>query len=149
QAGGPNEDAGGIIQVFRTQPPMCSDISDIDNWATGGSAKSDVPSRIYSYSSLTLGTEGSNPTIYPGDVIVVLKAKPVYITGEVVAPQGIYIKEGGLSLTEAIGKVSGLGHDAQAKSIKIYRMKPDSKDRIEITANLDLIRKMQQKDIML
>jgi len=53
----------------------------------------DVPSRLYSLSNLRLGREEANPVIYPGDVIVVKKALPVYITGEVVAPQGILLKK--------------------------------------------------------
>ena len=36
------------------------------------------------------------------------RGEPIYITGEVVAPQGIYLKEGGTSLTEAIAKVGGV-----------------------------------------
>ena len=38
---------------------------------------------------------------------------------------------------------------SETKDIKIYRLKPNSKDREIIAANYDLIRKQQQKDIML
>src|SRR5688572_13917444 len=101
-SGGVTDDAGGMIQIFRTQAPVCeADIAEAD-WAKGTSGALDVPSRMYSLSAVKAGSDEANPVIYPGDVIVVQKAAPVYITGEVIAPQAIYLKEGGLSLSEAI-----------------------------------------------
>ena len=94
-SGGVTEDAGGMIQVFRTQPPICSEYGEDSNWKATAGDPTDVPSRMYSLASVNMGKEDSNPVIYPGDLIVVLRAKPVYITGEVVAPQGVYLKEGG------------------------------------------------------
>ena len=149
QAGGVTEEAGGMIQVFRTRPPMCSDDKEDSDWRTTASDPTDIPSRMYSLASVKMGKDEANPIIYPGDVIVVQKASPVYITGEVVAPQGIYLKEGGLSLSEAIAKIGGVKREAKTKDIKIYRLKANSKDRDVLTANYDLIKLGKQKDIML
>lgn len=148
-SGGVTEDAGGMIQVFRTQPLMCSEGDAVNDWKIDNNDKLDFPSRMYSLSSVKRGEEQSNPIIYPGDVVVVQKAAPVYITGEVVAPQGIYLKDGSLSLTEAIAKIGGVRREAKTKDIKIYRLKANSKDREVISANYDLIKKGTQKDIML
>ena len=148
-AGGVKEEAGGMVQVFRTVPPICTDGNDAGNWKAESNDPSDVPWRMYSLASIRLGKEEANPVIYPGDVIYVQKASPVYITGEVVSPQGIYLKEGGLSLVEAIGKVSGFRREAKTTDIKISRLKPNSKDRETITANYKLIKQGVQKDIML
>jgi polysaccharide export outer membrane protein len=148
-SGGVTEEAGGMIQVFRTRPPLCADSGEGSDWKASSGDPTDVPSRMYSLNAVKLGKEEANPLIYPGDVIVVQKASPVYITGEVVAPQGIYLKEGGLSLTEAIAKIGGVRREAKTKDIKIYRLKSGSKDRDVITANYDLIKKGQQRDIML
>lgn len=148
-SGGVTEEAGGMVQVFRTQPPLCSASGEDSDWKANTGDLTDVPSRMYSLGSVKLGKEEANPIIYPGDVIVVQKASPVYITGEVVAPQGIYLKEGGLSLTEAIAKIGGVKREARTKDIKIYRLKANSKDREVIAANYDQIKKGQQKDIML
>ena len=147
--GGVTDEAGGMIQVFRTQAPMCSDATEDSLWKNNTGDASDVPSRLYSLSSVRLGKDEANPVIYPGDVIVVQKASPVYITGEVVAPQGIYLKEGGLSLTEAIAKIGGVKREAKTKDIKIYRLKANSKDRDVISANYDQIKKGLQKDVIL
>lgn len=148
-SGGVTDEAGGMIQIFRTRPPICADGSDDNDWKADSNDPTNVPSRMYSLTSVKQGREEANPVIYPGDVIVVQKASPVYITGEVIAPQGVYIKDGGLSLTEAIAKVSGVRREAKTKDIKIYRLKSNSKDRDVISANYDLIKKGQQKDIML
>lgn len=147
-SGGVTEDAGGMIQVFRTQPPICSDDSQDKEWiAENGSL--DIPSRIYSLSSLRQGREEANPVINPGDVVVVQKAAPIYITGEVRQPTGVLLKEGGLSLYQAVAMVGGPNREAKTKDIKIYRLKPNSKDRQVISANYDLIQKGSQKDVML
>lgn len=149
-SGGVTEEAGGMIQVFRTQPPMCDEMVDDDEWQREVAAdKLDVPSRMYSLSSLRLGREEANPVIYPGDIVIVLKASPVYITGEVVAPQGIYLKENGLSLTEAIAKIGGVRREAKTKDVKIYRLKENSREREVISVNLEMIKKGEQKDVML
>lgn len=148
-SGGVTEEAGGMIQVFRTQAPMCSDGSEDSDWTAENNGGLEVPSRMYSLSSLKQGREEANPVIYPGDVVVVQKASPVYITGEVIAPQGLYLKENGLSLTEAIAKIGGVRREAKTKDIKIYRLKSNSKDREIISVNYDMIKKGTQKDVML
>lgn len=149
QAGGVTDQASGTIQLFRTQRPMCSEGNEVkDLQGTLGSGV-DVPPTIYSLSSLREGREDANPVIYPGDLIIIDKASPVYITGEVTAPQGIYLKEGGTTLMEAIGKVNGVRREAKTKDIKIYRLKPNSKDREILSVNYDLIKKGEQKDVLL
>lgn len=149
-SGGVTEDAGGVVQVFRTQPPMCSDAGSDNNWgSTSSEGLLDVPSRTFSLSSVQLGREEASTEIIPGDVIVVHKASPVYMTGEVAQPQGIYLKERGMTLTEAIAKVGGVRREAKTKEIKIYRQKPNSKDREIIAANYDLIKRGEQKDVVL
>lgn len=148
-SGGVKEEAGGMVQIFRTQPPICSDETDAGNWQANTDDPTDVPSRMYSLASVRLGKEEANPIIYPGDVIFVHKAAPVYVTGEVLAPGGIYIKEGGLTLHEALTKVGGVGREAKIKDIKIYRLKSNSKDREIISVNYEAIRKSGGKDILL
>ncbi|MEJ7849150.1 MAG: SLBB domain-containing protein [Pyrinomonadaceae bacterium] len=148
-SGGVKEEAGGMVQVFRTRKPTCTEADTENDWRPNGGDALDVPSRMYSLSSLRLGKEEANPVIYPGDVIVVQKAAPVYITGEVLQPQGILLKEGGTSLSDAIAKIGGVNRTAKTKDIKIYRLKSNSKDREIITANYDKIKKGVEKDVML
>lgn len=147
---GVTEEAGGTIQVFRSQAPLCTDGVEENIWKSDANDPTQVPSKTYSLTSVKLGREEANPIIYPGDVIVVQKASPVYITGEVMQPQGIYIKEGGMTLTEAIAKIGGVRRDAKTKDIKIHRLKSaNSKERTVIAANYDLIKTGKQADPML
>lgn len=145
-AGGLTEDAGGMIQLFRPQAPICGSAKDIADWQA--EAVDGFASRFYSMSSVKAGGEG-NPIVYPGDIILVQKAAPIYITGEVRNPQGLRLQESGLSLSQAMAMVGGVSREAKTKEIKIYRLKPNSKDRTIIAANYDLIKKGEQKDVML
>jgi len=141
QAEGIKDEASGEIQVLRPIAPVCGD--DAASWRSN-------PTKRFSLSNINRGGEEVNPVIYPGDVIMVLKARPIWVTGEVMAPQGIYFKEGGITLTQAIAKVSGFRHEARTSAINIQRRKsPDSEDFEYIVANYDLIRKKQQPDIPL
>ncbi len=149
-AGGAREEASGIIQVSRPLPPMCAESNDPNNWETESPDPTIGPSRLFRLADMKLGTEGSNPTIYPGDVIYVHKASPVYLTGDVFSPQGIYLKDTGMTVTQAIAKVGGLKQTAKRKEINIRRLKPGTNDQYEIiAANYELIMKGQQKDIVL
>ncbi len=148
-SGGETEEAGGMVQVFRNRPPMCGDPVEIKEWKAQLADTNQIPSRLYSLSSIRSGNMESNPVIYPGDVIEVEKAKPVYIIGEVNSAQGVYIREDGLTLREAITKVGGVGRGVKVKEIKIFRLKPNSKEREEIPVNWELLSKNQGKDPIL
>lgn len=148
-AGGVTEEAGGLIQVFRTRPPLCNDATEDNLWKAETNDSLDVPSRMYSIGSVRKGRDDANPVILPGDIIVVQKAAPVYFTGEVRQATGVLIKDGGLSLSQAIAMVGGVNREAKTKDIKIYRLKENSKDRDIIAVNYDLIKKGEQKDVML
>lgn len=148
-AGGVTEEAGGLIQVFRTRAPICNDVTEDSIWKVEKGDGLEVPSRMYSLTSLKQGRDEANPIILPGDIIVVQKASPVYFTGEVRQGQGVYIKNGGLSLSQALAMVGGVSREAKTKDITIRRLKPNSGEREIISVNYDLIKKGQQKDVML
>lgn len=146
-AGGPKEqEASGLVEVRRPRTPLCMADNDKDNWKASAT-------RTFRLADVNAGREDSNPVIYPGDMILVQRAPPIYITGEVVSPQGIFLKERGLSLTEGLALVGNVRAGAKTKVITIQRLKPgaspESNDRELISANFDLIRTGKQKDIML
>jgi polysaccharide export outer membrane protein len=148
-AGGVTEKAGGMVQIFRTQPLLCAAPDEVNDWKTQAGNGLDVPSRIYSLSSLRQGKAESNPEIYPGDIVVVQKAAPVYMVGEILRPGEMTIPEGGLPLMQAIAMASGISREAKAKDIKIYRRKVGSAQPEIISVNYDAIKKGQQKDVVL
>ena len=148
-AGGVTNNAGGTIQVFQTRPPMCAESGDETLWNNETADGLDVPSRLYSLSSVQKGSEEANPIINPGDIIVVDEAAPVFIIGEVKTTGKILLPEGGLPLTQALAIVGGVNREAKTKDIKIYRRKANSKESEIISANYDKIKKGEQKDIFL
>jgi polysaccharide export outer membrane protein len=147
-AGGETEKSGGMIQVFRTRPPICAEPGQAD-WGPKTADGIDVPSRMYSLAAMRRGREEANPEIFPGDIIVVQKAAPVYITGEVIKPGEMNIPEGGLPLMQAVAMANGMTREAKIKDIKIYRRKPGVSEPQIIAANYDRIRKGQEKNVML
>ena len=148
-SGGVTDKAGGMIQVTRTQSPICSNKEEEAKWNLETNNGLNAPSSLYSLTSIKQAKTESNPVIYPGDIVVVMKAPPVYVIGEVNAIREIFITENGLSLTEAIAQAGGFNREAQKKDITIQRIKPNSRERESITVNYDLIKKGKQKDLML
>lgn len=148
-SGGATKDAGGTVQVFRPTPPLCSDDNEVARWKAESDDSADIPSRIYTISNLKSGEEEANPIIYPGDLIFVKKALPVFVIGEVNALREISITEKGLSLMEAISQAGGVNQQAKTKNIIIHRLKDNSKDRELIAVNYDLIKKGKEKDVIL
>lgn len=148
-AGGPTEKSGGMVQVFRTRPPLCAEPGNANDWKTGADNSLGVPSRVFSLAAMRQGQEEANPEIFPGDIIVVEKSSPVYVTGEVIRPGEISIPDGGLPLTQAIAMASGITREAKTKNIKIYRRKVGAPEPEIIAANYDAIKKGLEKDVML
>lgn len=148
-AGGVTDKSSGVIQVFRTRPPVCSGPADTNNWVINADTDLGVPSRLFSIAALRQGREEANPEILPGDIIVVQKAAAVYVTGEVTKPGELSIPEGGLPLTQAIAMASGQTREAKMKDVKIYRRKPGIPHPEMIVANVELIKKGENKDVML
>jgi protein involved in polysaccharide export with SLBB domain len=158
QVGGTSESAGGIVMVTHTKLPMCASEKEVAEWnAISDNKEGGQSSRIYNLADVETGRDELNPIIYPGDIIQVPTAKPVYVVGQVKAPQGIYIKGKGLSLFQAINQLGGPEKEAKTKDVKIYRLKSDSSDddkttvnnREILSVNYDLIRKGEQPDVML
>ena len=147
-SGGETEKSGGMVQVFRPRPPVCAE-PGLADWGATSVDPSSVPSRMYSLASLRQGREEANPEVLPGDIIVVGKAAPVYITGEVIKPGEMNIPEGGLPLMQAVAMASGMNREAKTKDVKIYRRKPGASAPEIMAVNYDQIRKGRQKDVML
>ena len=149
-AGGETEKSGGIIQVYRTRPPVCADEAALAEWkANETDGTLGVPSKTFSLASLKQGRGDANPEIFPGDVIVVQKAAPVYVIGEVRKPGEFGIPEDGLALSQVIALASGITRDAKSKAIKIYRRKPGAAQPEVLTIDYNAIRKGTEVDPVL
>jgi polysaccharide biosynthesis/export protein len=150
-SGGITEGAGGNIQVFHTEPLMCPEPEDEVIKPLASVTATDatqVSYDLYSLNDLKLGKEEANPIIRPGDIIIVQEALPVYITGAVIAPQNLYLRNG-LQLTQAIAMVGGLRREAKASAITIYRRKEGTTEHEKMIVNFNDIRKEKSPDVVL
>lgn len=143
------ENASGSVQVFHTQPLQCPEPGETAQPLPGDDLNGTF--EVYKLAEVRDGKNSANPIIRPGDVVVVPKAAPVYVVGEVRIPQEkILIPENGLSLTSAIAQYGGLTREARKKDVRIYRLKSaGTSERETIAVNLDLIKKGEQQDVML
>jgi polysaccharide export outer membrane protein len=148
-AGGESDKSGGTITVIRMRPPMCGEAPASAAWTASADGGLGAPSKTFSIASVKQGQEDSNPEIFPGDVIMVNKAAPVYITGEVVRPGELNIPDGGLLLTQAVAMANGITREAKTKNVTIRRRKSNSPEPELIAVNYDQIKKGQQKDVLL
>ena len=144
-AGGFTDKAAGTIQILHTEPVLCPESGDepaalpIDGTA--------IPLQIVKISDMQDGTV--NPVIRPGDHILVTEAEPVYITGSVVSPGSIMMRNQ-LTLSRALAMVGGTRKDAKLDEIRIYRRKPGSPAEQEILkVNFEAIKKSKQLDVFL
>ncbi|HVF54675.1 MAG TPA: polysaccharide biosynthesis/export family protein [Pyrinomonadaceae bacterium] len=151
-AGSVTEQASGDIQVFHTESVMCPEAEDLAEMALAKPETEDalaLPYSLYKISELKKGKREANPYVRPGDIVIVQEAYPVYVTGAVVSPNNLYLREN-LSLSRAIAQVGGPRKGAKTDKVRIYRTKPGGELEPEIiVASLDAIRKNKQADIAL
>ena len=148
-SGGITEQAGGDIQVFHTEPELCpaeGEAAPPPQVAEADALQGNFT--LYKLADLKLGKPEANPVIRPGDIIIVTEAPPVYMTGAVNSPTGLYLREK-LQLTRAIAMVGGTKRDANTSKVKIYRLNPQTREQEVLTVNFDAIKKQKQPDIFL
>lgn len=73
-----------------------------------------------------------NTPIYPGDSIYVPRAGIVYVLGDVTRPGGIVMRNGQLTVLEALSESQGLKGTAKLQDAFILRKQGESYDRIEV-----------------
>lgn len=145
-SGGFTERAAGTIQILHTEPVMCPGPGEVAEASPIDGTK--IPLQVVRISELRAGKPEANPVIRPGDYILVTEAEPVYVTGSVYSPQGVYIRDQ-LTLSRALAMVGGVRKEAQTNDIRIYRQKPGSADQETIRVDLSAIKKSQKPDVLL
>jgi polysaccharide export outer membrane protein len=145
-SGGFTDRASGTIQILHTEPLMCPQPGEEALAAPIDDTK--VPFEIVKISELRSGKVQANPVIRPGDYVLVTEAEPVYITGSVTAPQGIYLRDQ-LTLSRALAMVGGVKKEAKSSDIRIYRQKPGATDQELIRVDYAAIKKNEKPDFFL
>lgn len=145
-SGGFTERASGTIQILHTEPLMCPEPGEEAEAAPIDGTK--IPLSIVKIADLRSGKRESNPVIRPGDYVLVTEAEPVYITGAVMSPGGIYLREQ-LMLSRALAMVGGARKEAKLTDVKIYRQIPGTANQEVIHVDVAAIRKNQKPDFLL
>lgn len=145
-SGGFTERASGTIQILHTEPLMCPEAGEEAEAAPIDGTK--IPLSIVKIADLRAGKLDANPVIRPGDYVLVTEAEPIYITGSVNAPAGIYLREG-LMLSRALAMVGGPRKEAKLSEVKIFRQIPGSANQEIITVDVAAIKKNQKPDVAL
>ncbi|HEV8427703.1 MAG TPA: polysaccharide biosynthesis/export family protein [Pyrinomonadaceae bacterium] len=145
-SGGFTERASGTIQILHTEPLMCPEPGEEAEAAPIDGTK--IPLQIVKIQDLRMGKREANPVIRPGDYVLVTEAEPVYITGAVLSPGGIYLRDQ-LMLSRAIAMVGGARKEAKLNDVRIYRQVPGTANQEVIHVDVAAIRKNQKPDFLL
>ena len=145
-SGGFTERAAGTIQILHTEPLMCPEPGE--EAEAGPIDGTRIPLQIVKISELRSGKQEANPVIRPGDYVLVSEAEPVYITGAVLSPGGIYLRDQ-LMLSRAIAMVGGPRKEAKLNDVKIYRQVPGSANQEVIHVDVAAIKKNMKPDFVL
>jgi polysaccharide export outer membrane protein len=145
-SGGFTERAAGTIQILHTEPLMCPEPGEEADAAPIDGTK--IPLSIIKISDLRAGLPDANPFIRPGDYVLVTEAEPVYITGAVNSPGGLYLRDQ-LMLSRALAMVGGARKEAKLSDVRIYRQVPGSSNQEVIHVDVAAIKKNQKPDFLL
>ena len=145
-SGGFTERASGTIQILHTEPLMCPGPGE--EAEAGPIDGTKIPLQVIKISELRTGKLEANPVIRPGDYVLVTESEPVYITGSVVSPTGIFLRDQ-LTLSRALAMVGGTRKEAKLSDVRIYRQKPGSSEQEIIRVDFAAIKKNQKPDFYL
>jgi polysaccharide export outer membrane protein len=145
-SGGFTERAAGTIQILHTEPLMCPEPGEEMEAAPIDGTR--IPLQIVKVADLRSGKPEANPIIRPGDYVLVTEAEPVYITGAVLSPGGVYLREQ-LMLSRALAMVGGPRKEAKLNDVKVYRQVPGSANQEVIHVDVAAIKKNQKPDFVL
>ena len=140
-SGGITDRSSGEIRIFHPQNLNCEQKSWEDK--SEEKASQNISIRI---SDLLSGKEAANPPIFSGDIVNVVEAAPVFVTGGVNVPKQISLRVE-TTLSRAIAMAGGISKEGLEDNIHIFRR--DGKGSKVIEASLKKIEAKQADDPVL
>ena len=148
-SGGQTERANGDIQILHTESVMCPSPGEVaEPLITQDGLLTPNTMKVYKLADLLAGKPDANPVIRPGDIVTVMESKPIYITGNVTAPQPVLLREG-YTLSRVIAMVGGPTVGAKATDVRIYRGELGSPEMKVLHIDLNAIKKKKSEDVVL
>lgn len=112
-AGGLTESSSGEISIFRPANTNCT--------SQVSSGPLQAPTRIsIKISDIIGGAAESNPPILSGDIVSVVEAPPVFLTGDIASRRRMNLTPD-LTLSRAITAAGGIPKEADGRRVRIYR----------------------------
>jgi polysaccharide export outer membrane protein len=145
-SGGFTERAAGTIQILHTEPLMCPEPGEEAEALPIDGTK--IPLSVVKIADLRTGKREANPIIRPGDYVLVTEAEPVYITGAVIMPGGLYLRDQ-LTLSRALAMVGGAKKEAKLDDVVIFRQVPGTQQQETFHVDVAAIKKNQKPDFVL
>src|SRR6266567_401414 len=146
KAGGWTDRASGTIEVMHTEPPMCAESGIFQNASL--SEKGNFGIAVFKINDLKMGKEEADPYIWPGDIVRVTEGDPVYVTGSVINPRELVIRDQ-LTLARAIAMSGGPTPMAKTGEVHVYRQKQGQAGQDDLKFNYDAIKKGKTPDVEL
>jgi len=145
-AGGLEQEAGGTVNITRQNE--CGKAS-LDNARTDPSGQFTI-GEVKLKPLMEAQSPANNVLICANDVIVVPRAKLIYVIGEVHKPGGFVLRDKeSLSLLEALSMSEGMTRAAGGKNARILRAQAGEAQRQEIPVNLTLVLNGKAEDLKL
>ena len=150
RSGSVTEQASGDVQIFHTADLMCPEPEDLPMLASMKKTDDAValPYSVYKIEDVKNGVKEANPVIWPGDIVLVQEARPIYVTGAVVQPSPLYLRQN-LTLSLAIAQVGGARKGAKTDMVRTIRKKEGELNPDILIYNLDDIKKKKKPDVAL
>jgi len=148
KAGGWTERASGTIQIMHTQPEMCAEPDAVFQKTSAEATPGTFGIALFKISDLKMGKEEADPYIRPGDIVIVTEGEPVYVTGSVMGPRELILRDQ-LTLGRAIAMAGGAQRLANTGEVHIYRQKDGLVGQEDLKFNYDAIKKGKQPDVLL
>jgi polysaccharide export outer membrane protein len=153
-AGGITQSASGTIDILHTEPELCPEADQLPAipQVAANHAKdkeSDIGRlETYKITDLKGGSPENNPYIRSGDIVIVNEGQPVFVTGAVIQPRELVIKDQ-LTLARAIAMSGGTQKLAKTSEVHVYRKKEGKIGSEDLKFDFDAIKKGKQPDVLL
>jgi len=164
-AGGITLNASGTIQIIHTEAELCVEqegvvqtvAASLSDKSVGTSSPEKSPDtsgsdigqlQVYQIANLKNGLGKDNPYIRPGDIVIVTEGEPVFVTGAVVAPHQLILKDG-MTLGQAIAMSGGATRQAKTNEVHIYRKQEGKIGSEDLKYDFEAIKKGKQTDVLL
>ena len=130
-AGGPSKEAGSGVVVVRSGTTSSCDQTAI---------AADQPVGLFDYRIRELQEGKADLIMQPGDIVSIMPADIIYVYGNV-NKQGQVVMKQQMTLTQAIVSAEGFRPSTKKDSVRLFRQKPGSTERVETIYDLTAINK--------